>query len=156
MDLKGFLQSKNFTRLLWGLGIVVAVIAIFQAGALVGYRKAAFSYRWGDNYYRAFGERREGLVPGPRPGEFPDAHGAAGRIVKIDLPTFVMEGDDRIERVVAVGGDTVIRRFRDTVAPGDLRPDDLVVVIGSPDDQSRIQAKLIRILPPPEFDRRRL
>ncbi len=154
MDVKAFLQSKNFSRILWGLGVAVAVIAVFQAGVFVGFRKAGFSYRLGDNYYRAFdGGRRGGPVPGLRPGEFPDAHGAAGRIVKIDPPTFVMEGDDRLERIVVMNDDTVIRRFRDTIAPGDLQPDDYVVVIGSPDDQSRISAKLIRVLPPPDFNR---
>jgi len=146
--IKKILQSKIFLYVVCGIGVAAAVAMVFQAGVWVGYRKAAFSFRWGDNYYRAFGGPRGQFAPGLPHGDFPDAHGADGRIVRISLPTLVIEGRDGIEKVVVIQNDTDIRRFRDQVAASDLKIDDQVVVIGSPDDQARIDARLIRILPP--------
>ena len=132
-----------------GIGIAVAVIIVFQAGIWVGYRKAAFSFRWGDNYYRSFGGPRGDFAPGLPHGDFPDANGAAGRIIKIDLPTFIVEGQDRAEKIILIKDDTFIKRFRDTVKPEDMRVDDFVVIIGAPNDQSQIEAKLIRLMEAP-------
>lgn len=134
-----------------GVGLALIVLLIFQAGMFVGYRKAAFSYRFGDNYYRAFGEH------GPRPFQIPlqegfiESHGAVGKIVTINLPTFVMVGPDEIEKVILIGDDTQIRHFDTTISASDLKVDDFTVVLGSPNENSQIEAKLIRVLPaPPE------
>jgi len=151
----GWLRSKTLVRALIGVGIAAAVLVVFLAGVSVGYHKAAFSFRMGDNYYRAFGEGGRGrpMGWGQLPDELPGAHGAAGRIIKVDLPTFLLEGPDRIEKTVLIKDDTVIRRFRDTLAPADLKADDYAVVIGSPNDQAQIEAKFIRLMPPPPDDR---
>jgi hypothetical protein len=50
---------------------------------------------------------------------------------------------------VLTNTDTQVRKFRDAAAVTDLKTDDFVVVIGSPDDSAEIVAKFIRILPPP-------
>ncbi len=152
MDLKNIHQSKTFRGILIGLVIAVVVLMIFKAGELVGYRKAAFSYRLGDNYYRAF----EG--PGPRTGtpgmmlfseRLPGGHGAAGKIISINLPTFVVDGPDGIEKTIVVDDHTAVRRFRDEVDAKDLKTDDFVTVLGEPDAEGRITAKLIRVMPAP-------
>jgi len=122
-------------------GIFVALI-IFQAGMVTGEHRASFSYRMGDAYARAFEK------PESRRETFIGAHGAAGKIVSIHLPTFVIEAPDNTERVITIGPDTEVRRFRDVATSTDLNVDDFVVVIGEPDD-AEIAAKLIRILPPP-------
>lgn len=152
-DFKKMLQSKLFTRILLGIGMMIVALMIFQAGVFVGYHKAAFSYRWGQDYYHTFGRAGRGGFPMGMMGmdreDFPSAHGATGKVIRIDLPTFVIEGPDKIERVVLTSHQTIVRRFRDTIAPAELKIDDYVVVIGAPNDKSQIEARLIRLMPAP-------
>ncbi len=158
IKIKDFVQSKKFVKILCGIGVIVVALIIFQAGIFVGYHKAAFSYKWGENYYHDFfgGPREErGLFKGPMgmmgiPREdFSSAHGVSGKIIKVDLPTIVIDGQDNVEKVVLIKDDTVIRSLRENIKPTDLKADDFVVVIGSPDDKGQIEAKLIRIIPSP-------
>ena len=151
LDLKELFQSKKFKAVLYVLGVAVIVLLIFQAGMFVGYRKAGFAYRFGDNYYRTFGGRMDIRTPflGMQGGEFPSAHGAIGKIIKISLPILVIEDQDNVEKVVLIKDNTLVRRFRDKIESADLKVDDFVVVIGSPNDKSEIEARLVRILPSP-------
>jgi hypothetical protein len=148
-DFKELAESKSFRGILMGIGISVVLLLVFQAGMFVGFRKAAFSYKFGDNYYRAFGDR------GPKPfeGKFRDGliegHGVVGKIVSIKLPTFVVSGPDELEKVIVINDDTRIRRFDDTLKDTDLKVDDFTVILGNPNESSQIEAKLIRVLPPP-------
>lgn len=127
---------------------IVVLLLVFQAGELIGYRKASFAFRGGDNYYRAFEPENRQPMFGD---QFPGAHGAVGRIVKLDLPTFVVAGPDNMEKEVSIDNDTIVRRFRNTIKASDLKINDYVVVIGAPDDNSDpvIKARLIRLMPPP-------
>lgn len=148
-DLKEFAKSQTFRGIIIGVLVVVVALLIFQAGTFVGYRKAAFSYHFGDNYYRAFGDR------GPKPFNIPlrgglvGAHGTVGKVVSIDLPTFVVADRGNVEKIVLINNDTVIRHFDGTITPDNLKVDDFTVVLGSPNDNSQIEATLIRVLPPP-------
>lgn len=150
-NLKEFFQSKKFTKTLCGVGVAIVVLFVFQAGVLVGYKKASFSHRWGDNYHRAFGERKHkgAFYKGGFQKDFSGAHGAIGKIISLDLPSFVIEDSDNTEKIALISDKTVIRRFRETINPTDLKIDDFAVVIGSPDDQGRIEARLIRLIPSP-------
>lgn len=150
-NFKDFFQSKKFTKTLYAIGAVIAVLFIFQAGVFVGYKKASFSHRWGDNYHRTFGERdHKGLFfKGALQKDFSSAHGAMGKIISLDFPSFVIESSDNTEKIALISDKTVVRRFRETINPSDLNIDDFVVVIGSPDDQGRIGARLIRLMPSP-------
>ena len=148
MEYKKIFQSRTFTVTLWTIGGVVIVLAIFQAGVLVGYHKAGFSYQGGENYYLTFGDDRPGPLGIPAQN-FPTTHGAIGKIIKIDLPTITIEDTDNVEKVVSVDDDTMIKKFRDTMTPAQLHVGDIVTVIGSPTDTAQIEARLVRILPPP-------
>lgn len=149
MDLKNIGESKKFKVVMLLIVALVFTLIIFRAGVLVGYRKAAFSYRFGENYYQSF--------VGDRPGPFhaffgrdlPGGSGAVGKIVRISLPNLVVVGSDNIEKVVVVDTDVAIRRFRDSISATDLRVGDFVVVLGSPDDKGEVMAKLIRVMPAP-------
>ena len=150
---KYFFRSKLFRRILWTIAIIVVALTIFQAGIFMGYRKASFSYRLGDNYERMFGiPPHPGMMsPGdflgfPH-GEFTSEYGTSGTIIKINLPTIIVEGNDRIEKVVTLNGKTIIRQFRNDIGAQDLKVGESVVVIGSPNSMAQIEAKLIRILP---------
>lgn len=155
MDYKKFYQPKAFIikKVLYGIGIIIIALLIFKAGTFVGYRKAAFSYGLGENYYRAFGGHRGGMMDGrnmpgfPNDKDFSNPYGPMGKIIKVEPPTLILEDRDNVEKVVLVKDDTVIRRLRDTIKLTDLKPGDFIVVIGSPNSQGQIEAKLIRIMP---------
>ncbi|MDO8560617.1 MAG: hypothetical protein Q7R91_00160 [bacterium] len=150
MTIKDFLQSKMFKTALYCLAGVIVILMIFQAGIFVGYRKAAFSYRWGDNYYRNFGERHGDFMENlPRDKDFSSAHGAMGKIIKIELPTLILAGSDNIEKVIVIKDDTIIRRLKDAIKPEDMKADEFAVIIGTPNENAQIEAKLIRLLPYP-------
>ena len=56
-------------------------------------------------------------------------------------------GWDNVEKSVLITDDTEIREFRNLIKPEDLKVNDLVIVIGSPNNTGEIQAKLIRLMP---------
>lgn len=148
MDCKNLFQSKKFKIILCIAGAIVIASIIFAGGMFVGFRKAGFSYRWGEDYYRTFGGRRgEPMMGFPQPGDFTNSHGAVGKIIKINLPNIIISGEDNIEKIILIKDDTVIKRFRENVKPTDLKENDFVTIIGKPDDKSQIEAKLIRIMP---------
>lgn len=147
MNLTELFQSKKFKGVLYVVGIAFLALLVFRAGVFVGYRKAGFAYRLGDNYYRTFGGHM-----GMREEEFTSAHGAIGKIIKISLPTLFIEDQDNVEKLILIKDSTAIRKFREEIKSSDLKIDDSIIIIGSPNDKSEIEAKLIRILPyPPDF-----
>jgi hypothetical protein len=149
MDIKDYIKSRSFRGIIVGIGAAVIVLIIFQAGVFVGYRKASFAYRFGDNYYRTFNRRTPAPLGFPVGDKFFVSHGAAGQVMSISLPTFVVAGPDSVEKTVLVGTSTLVRKLDAELKPEDIKTGDFVVVIGDPNDDSQIQAKLIRILPDP-------
>ena len=129
-----------------GLGLLFVALIIFQIGQFTGYRKAAMTYGMGAKYYRVFDDKRGG--PGPR-DFFTEAHGAVGEIISVNLPTFVVKGPDNVEKVVLINDATEIRKFREAASTTDLAANEFVVVIGEPNDEAQVEARLIRIMPPP-------
>lgn len=155
--LKKIMEAKMFMKVICILGVIIIIALIFQAGFFVGFKKASFGHDWNNNYEKNFGPSHRG--PFIMEGGFgdlkdlPNAHGAIGRIIKTELPTvIVMDDKDKVEKVVLVNDNTEIRKMRDKVAREDLKVDDFIVVIGAPNTQGQIEAKLIRLLPaPPEI-----
>lgn len=156
MDFNKIFQSKVFKGILGGILAFIALLLVFKAGTIVGFRKAGFSYQWGENYHRNFAGPRGGLFQDFSGRDFIDAHGVFGQIMKIDpstgsgqAATLVIKGRDDVEKIVLVKDDTVIRRLMETVKPSDLKVDDFIVVIGEPNNNGQIEAKFIRVLPSP-------
>ena len=146
--LKKVFESKIFVGVLFGVGIVIVLGLVFSAGISVGFRKASFGRAWGDNYERNFGK----MPMPPFSGDnFPNAHGATGKIIKIQLPTIIVQDQDNTEKVISTKDDTKIQKMRDEILSSDLKIDDFIVVIGSPNDAGQIEAKFIRIMPAPNF-----
>ena len=52
---------------------------------------------------------------------------------------------EMIEKAIIVSDKTKIINLRDVIKTSDLKIDDQVVIVGSPNDQGQIEAKLIRI-----------
>ena len=152
MDIREFIKKKSVLSALIAITALFCLLAIFEAGVFVGFHKARFSERMGNNYfYRTFGAPQGGMHGGVFEEELPNAYGAAGKIVSVSLPTFIV--DDRgVEKVIVIRGDTQIKRFHDTATSSDIAADDFAVIIGQPDEKAQIQAKLIRLLPPPQDD----
>ena len=81
--------------------------------------------------------------------DLPGGNGAVGKIVRIDTESIVVATPDNIEKTVKISKDTLIRRFRDEVTLKELKVGDQIVVLGSQNDKAEVEAKLIRLLPPP-------
>lgn len=154
---KNFFKSENFKIIIYVVGILAVAILIFQAGMIAGFKKASFDRNWGDNYERNFGSpHRNPKIKMGGFGDFgnlPNANGAIGKIIKTDLPNvIVMDDKDMIEKVIIIGDDTKIIKMREDLEKEDLKIDDFIIVIGSPNEEGQIQAKLIRLMPAPPVD----
>lgn len=152
--LKKIIEAKVFMKIVYILGIIIVISLIFQAGFFVGFKKASFGRDWNNNYTDNFGPSRRGpfMMEGGfgNSKDLPNSHGAIGRIIKIELPTvIVLDDKDKVEKVILIDDNTEIRRMRDRVSKEDLRVDNFIVVIGAPNAQGQIEAKLIRLLPAP-------
>ncbi|MFH0988343.1 MAG: hypothetical protein V1763_03145 [Parcubacteria group bacterium] len=158
MDTSKFFQSPAFKIGLWCLIGLIIIFLVFQAGLLVGFRKADFSCRWGDNYQRNFGGPRGGMFGQMPGGDFFGAHGVDGQILKIDLSTatssvtpnlgtITVKGRDNVERLVIIREKTIIEQQRATLKISDLKINDSVVIIGTPNQNGQIDAQFVRIMP---------
>ena len=145
-------ESKIFVGILYGIGIVIILLLVLSAGISIGFHKASFGRAWGDNYERNFGMRPDRpLFVFKGNDTFPNAHGAIGKIIKIELPTVIVQDKDSTEKVILTENDTQIQRMRGNITINDLKINDFMVVIGSPNLQGQIEAKLIRVMPSPEL-----
>ena len=155
-DIKKVFESRVSFRILCGIGIVIVALLIFSAGVTVGFHKASFGRAWGENYNENFGM---GHYNGDLGGigrigmmdNFPNAHGATGKIIKMELPNIIVQDKDNTEKAILINTDTKIQKGRQSITTNDLKVDDFIVVIGSPNDKGVIEAKFIRVIPSPEF-----
>ena len=142
-------QSKKILIIVARL--IIALI-IFEVGVLVGYRKAEFSFRFGDRYYQTFEENHNESPLSFFDKDFTNGSGAVGKIVNIASTTIIVATPENLEKNIRVTDDTMIREFRNNISINDLKIGDHIVVLGSSNDKSEIEAKLIRVLPPPPSD----
>lgn len=142
-------QLKVLHILILGVAGAIILLFVFLVGMSVGFKKASFSYRWGENYHRNFAGPRQGFFNDFMGKEFMDAHGLIGKIIKIEDSNLVIQDKDKVEKIVLIGKDTTIERFRDSIKVGELKVDDMIVVIGQPNQSGQVEAKFIRVLPPP-------
>jgi hypothetical protein len=156
MDFNKFFQSKTFRIGLIFIGALIVLLLVFKAGVFVGYKKAQFSYRWGENYHRNFAGPRSGFFGDFRRGlgdrDYINAHGTFGSIIKIDpaagsgqAATLIVKGSDNTEKTILVSDKTTIKSRREAIKIKDLKVDDRIVIIGSPNEQGQIEAKFIRL-----------
>ena len=145
------LESKIFLGFLYGVGIFVLLLIAFYSGVNVGFHKASFGRAWGENYEKNFG------MMGPRPNapfrmeNFPNAHGAVGKIIKIALPTLIVEDKDGTEKVILTTNETNLQNRKQPINLNELKINDFIVVIGTPNKDGQIEAKFIRIMPNPKL-----
>ena len=153
METKNTLHSKGLKITIIIIAVLAIAFAVFQAGVFVGFHKASFLFKSGDNFYGAFGNRNDRLTNGMGMGgqmfkdEFSGGHGAIGKIVKINLPNIVVIGPDNIEKSILVDENTNVHIQRTVASTENLTIDQYISVLGTPNDQGQIMAKFIRIMP---------
>ncbi len=157
-DIKKVLESKVMIKILYLVVILIITMLIFYAGILVGFHKASYGLSWEKHYNENFGFGPRNTVRTDRMMEqigmiddFPNAHGAIGKIIKIELPNIIVQDKDNTEKVLSINTDTKIEESRTEVIATDLKINDFVVVIGTPNDKGIIEAKFIRVMPAPEL-----
>ncbi len=150
--LKG-ISPQAWRSVLWTLAVGIVLLGVFQMGVFVGYHRASFSYRWGENYHRMFGgprmfgDARRGFFREFDQRDYTDAHGIFGTLLKIEGNTLIMKDKDDTEKTIVFTTSTVVRAGRDTIQPSALSINQNIVVIGTPNDKGQVEAKLIRVFP---------
>lgn len=148
-----FDKSKNPDILKWvivGLLVLILIILIFSFGLWVGGSKARFSYRWAESYHKNFAGPKSGFfgdwrAPVSPPGDFIEGHGTFGEIIQINDTDFIIKGQGDVEKVIITTQDTIIQKRRNTIKKEELKVGNQIVVIGSPNKEGQIEAKLIRV-----------
>lgn len=152
-NFKEFFHSKVFSGFIFGLATFLVLTIVFQIGVFVGFKKAHFSQKLGENYGRIFGEEKR-----PKGQEeffdmpfdnLPGGHGAVGAIIKVSTSTLVVAEPNNLEKIIRLGEKTIIRKAREEISGAGINVGDFVSIIGEANDQGEIEAKFIRVLPPP-------
>lgn len=155
-----FIKSPKTQKVILIIGGMAMLLAVFSLGVEVGFHKAGFSRGYSDNYYRNFqGEGKKRGFPGEfggrgMMGDLNDrgmmtGFSSAGEVLDINVSGLTVMDRDGIEKIVLVSDKTLIKQFRDTIKLTDLKTGDAVVVMGQPNAQGQIEAKLIRVMPVP-------
>src|SRR3989338_10363073 len=151
--LSNFIKSKTAVAVIIMFFAVAVLLGAFSAGIAVGYRKARFSYAWGENYHRNFGGPKGGFIRNFSQDfmgkDFIGAHGTFGQIIEVKDSELAVRGKDGVEQIIKISEDTEIMRFKDIIQLNDLKVDEPIVVIGEPSDSCQIIAKFIRVMPFP-------
>ena len=135
-------------KIILSVAALVALCLAFGLGVFVGTKRADFSFRWAQQYHHNFGGPSGGFLNQISGSDFANPNGVFGQIIKIDGQIITVESADKAEKSILVSDKTIIVMQRKNIKISDLDIDDNVVVIGSPNDNGQIQAKLIRIMPP--------
>lgn len=167
IDFNKIFQSKVFSGCILALVVLIILGLVFAAGTAVGFKKADFSYRFGDNYHKNFAnggcqagrdigaeigaiaQGHPGMMGCANGGEYIDGHGVAGQIISIGADSIVIKDRDNVEKIISIDSKTLINRFMESIKISDLKAGDSVVIIGEPGTDSKISAKLIRVMPAP-------
>jgi len=151
MTFKNLFQTQIVSKIMLGIGILLVVLLIFQAGIYFGARKASFACHWDNAFFGRNNDPRSPLAPFRRFDPI-NPHGVVGSIVSVRLPSMMVRGDrSSDEEIVNIGPETIIRRFRENASTTDLLPGQDVIVVGESDETGGIRASLIRIMPESAF-----
>lgn len=147
METKNIFSTKFLKWLSFCVLLAVALLLVFQLGLSVGYRKANFAFKWAQNYKRDFGGPRMGMLGMYTGNDFMYGHGVLGTIVKINPDSIVIKSADNSEKIVNIDSDTILNQAAQNIKLQDLKTDQQVIVIGAPNQDGTIDAKIIRAFP---------
>ena len=143
-------KNQDFLKfIVIALACFTALFLIFGAGMAIGGMKARFSYKWAESYHKNFAGPKNGFFNNwqktpPMPGDFIEGHGAFGEIIEINENGFVIKGRGEMEKVIVTTNDTIIKKGAETIE-NNLEVGCRIVVVGEPNQDGQIEAKLIRI-----------
>ncbi len=139
--MKEFFKAKG-TKIVIAL---IVIIVVFQLGVFVGFHKARFTGVWAENY------RKDNFGPrgfwGREIANIPAAHGTFGKIISVASSSLIVADRSNTEKSVAADQNTIVRKFMNDIAFKDLRVGDVIVVVGTPTEDGKIKATLIRVMP---------
>lgn len=144
--IKVLYANKSLRLGLYIVGALFILCVVFQAGLFVGYHKANFAGNWGKNYERNFGIDRSDSFGGMMFGRLPTSRGSSGKVLSVNLPNFVIADRDGVEKNILITDKTIIRNGLENSSSTSIKSDDEVVVLGEPNNQGQIEAKLIRVM----------
>lgn len=149
-EIKHIVHSHVFKVILCSIVGILVLLFVFQAGVYVGFQKASFYDKIGENYFHEINKGPGGMMGIPN-GDFESTHGAVGKIIELKLPLAVIEDQSSIEKTIQIASSTSIKDADGDETVSNLKIDDYVVVFGSPASSTDpiLIAKLIRVLPPP-------
>ena len=133
-----YFKSKTVVIIAAVLIEMILLIGAFNLGMKVAFHKARFTYTWMSNYQKNF-------IP-PTGPEFMNANGAIGQIIGIKDTGLTIKGYDNNEKKVLINQGTTIRKDFADLKISDLKINDTVIVMGAPNEQGQIEAKLVRVL----------
>lgn len=143
--------NKNIEGILkWIIVIIlcfVIVLIIFITGVFVGQEKAKFSFMWAENYHRNFSGPVDGFFGNFSNSGFTSAHGVFGPVLKTSQNGMMVRGQDNIEKVVLISDETEIIDQSGKIEFKDIKMGSNVVVIGYPNENGSLRARLIRVFP---------
>jgi len=156
MNIQETMQSKKFKVAALAVGVVIIALVSFAGGVAIGFHKARFSYKFGENYERNFvggpfqgpgmmerGPR--GMMVDLRGSGMRNGHGIAGSIISVADNKIVIKDRNGQENTITVGDKTLIKLGQNTIGINDLKNDEQIVVMGQPGDNGTINADLTRV-----------
>jgi hypothetical protein len=142
--LKKYAFPLSIVALIW----LVFLLLFFRLAFNLGVRKGAYACKWSENYHRNFGgPSGENMMMDKDPSM--PSHGVFGQVIGTATDTLIIKQNDGVETSVAVTDDTIIELLHQRVPLHEVHLYETVVVIGQPDENGRIEATFVRILPPP-------
>ena len=146
------ISEGTLKPILIGLCFILFGFAMFQLGINIGSSSGRFACNWAKNYQNNFGGPRTGFGPDFRDKSFEDSingHGVFGEIIKIDKNDIVINDPKGIEKIINISKTTNIKVFDKDSSIDKLKVGDRIMVIGDPNEQGQIDAKLIRVFNKP-------
>lgn len=149
--------TKNY-KIFYVIVTIVLMLISFGAGTKVGFRRSEFSGRWGETYFRKnFGEPKRPMrsnsfldMGAMKKNDFINPGSVIGKVVSLSSEKGITVAvKDGTERVVVLGDNTIVRKFRENIKLEDIKIGDNVVVFGAPNEEGYLEANLIRLVPFP-------
>ena len=147
-----FFKSKWVQVVIVCLAGLILLTGSFWLGVNIGARKSRHFNDWCGNFDRQMpGREDRGIGQGllPPPPVLPGSHGVFGKVISVSGSSLVIQGKDNLEQDVLVTTSTQIRLGRDQAALQDVKADMEASVLGAPNSQGQIEARLIRLFEGP-------
>jgi hypothetical protein len=120
--------------ILWILGELILLLAVFGLGMKVGSRRAFFASRYGENYSNNFFFMKRF-----------NTHGVVGEVIDRSSSTIAVKDFHGVEAAVDIFPDTIVSENENTVSAAVIMVGNSVIVIGHPNAAGRIEARFIRV-----------